>query len=118
MIFLECIPCLLYTSDSGQVQHTVGTASQGHINGKGVEESILYHNIPGFDIFFYQFHDLHASVFRQAQALGIYSGNGTIARPVSYTHLVNPTEYEKYQFFGGNDGKIQPYRNGNRRGRL
>ena len=45
--------CLLYTSfmgDGGQVEHGVGGTAQGHVNGLGVVEGGLGHDVPGTDV--------------------------------------------------------------------
>ena len=68
-----------FVGNGGQMEHGVGGAAQSHVDGFGVVESGLGHNIPGTDVLFHQFHDLHAGVFGQTQAGGVDGGNGAVA---------------------------------------
>ena len=65
--------------DGGQVEHGVGRAAQGHVDGLGVVEGGAGHDVPGPDVLFHQLHDLHARVLGQAQPGGIDGGDGAVA---------------------------------------
>ena len=65
--------------DGRQVEHGVGGAAQGHVDGLGVVEGGLGHDVPGADIPLHQLHDLHAGVLGQPQAGGPHGGDGAVA---------------------------------------
>ena len=61
------------------MEHGVGGAAQSHIDGLGVVEGGLGHDVPGADVLFHQLHDLHPGVFGQAEPGGVDGGNGAVA---------------------------------------
>ena len=65
--------------DGRQMEHGVGGAAQGHVDGLGVVESGGGHDVPGPDVLFHQLHDLHASVLGQAETGGVNGGDGAVA---------------------------------------
>ena len=62
-----------------QVQHRVCGTAKGHIHSQRIEKRFLCHNVSGFYILFYQFHNLHTRMFCQADTFGIHGGDGSIA---------------------------------------
>jgi len=66
--------------DGGDVEDRVGGAAQGHIHGDGVLEGGEGGDVPGFDVFLQELHDLHARLFGQAAPGGVDGQDRPIAR--------------------------------------
>ena len=66
-------------SDSGQMQHTVGRATESHIHSKSVHQSLFCHNITGTDIFTKQFHNCHTCMFGKLNTGRMNSRDCTVA---------------------------------------
>ncbi len=80
---LVCLPDLeikaCFMGDGREVQHGVGGAAKGHIDGQSVQERVLCHDVTRTDISPHKLHDLHAGFLGQTDPLGINSRNGAVA---------------------------------------
>ncbi len=70
-----------------QMQHGIGRAAERHIDGQGIHEGFLRHDVAGTDVLPDTFHDLHAGMLCQLQTGRIYGGNGTVAFQPHAQHL-------------------------------
>ena len=70
--------------DGGQMEHSVGGAAQRHIHRLGIVEGGGGHDVPGLNVFFHQFHDLHTRVLGQPQPGGPHGWNSAVA-PQAHT---------------------------------
>ena len=64
--------------DSRKMQRRVGGPSQCHIRSNGIVKSVLGHDIPGFQVFFYQRHRFIAAFFGQPDPFCIDSGRAAV----------------------------------------
>ena len=68
-----------FICDGRQMQHGVGGAAQCHIHGQSIHKCLLRHDIARTDVLFNQFHDFHTRMLCQADTLGIYCRDSSVA---------------------------------------
>ena len=69
-----------FVSDSGQMQSSVGGATDSHIHGNSVLEGIHGHDIARAFVFSNQLHNSHACMLSEGNAFAVISsGNGAVA---------------------------------------
>ena len=62
------------------MQHCIGRAAKGHVNGHGIFKGLWRGNVPRSDIVVQQVHDRHASMLGKPDAGCCNSRNSAIAR--------------------------------------
>ena len=66
--------------DGGEVQHRVGGAAEGHVEGHAVADGGGGDDVLDADVLLDELHDLHAGLLGQAVAGGVDGGDGAVAR--------------------------------------
>ena len=65
--------------DGWQVEHGVGGAAEGHVDGDGVLHALAGHDVERADVVLQEIHDAHAGVLGQADAGCVDGGDGAVA---------------------------------------
>ena len=69
-----------FAGDRRKVQHRIGRAAEGHVDGEGVFKRLLRHDVQRPDILFEQLHDPISRFFGKPIPLGIDGGNRAVPR--------------------------------------